>query len=113
MTKKEKPKLGEKVNSLFEPTTQKENPPEEVKREKGRPKHADNIVKTTISLNLHQVVWLDRLSSDIRATSGRIIDRGTLIRGILSAFEKLNLDITSCENEANLTEIIVNKFGGC
>jgi Arc/MetJ-type ribon-helix-helix transcriptional regulator len=52
----------------------------------GRPKKP-NMKKITVSLNEKQISWLDQLLNSIR-DSGAIVDRSTLIRGIIDAFNE-------------------------
>jgi hypothetical protein len=49
----------------------------------GRPKKPD-MKKITVTLSETQISWLDQLSNSIR-DSGTIVDRSTLIRGIIDA----------------------------
>lgn len=53
----------------------------------GRPKGPADMKKITVTLSEKQISWLDRLSGSIR-DSGAIVDRSTLIRGIISAFDE-------------------------
>ena len=49
----------------------------------GRPKKSD-MKKITVTLSEKQISWLDQISNGIR-DSGAIVDRSTLIRGIIGA----------------------------
>lgn len=53
----------------------------------GRPKKTADMKKITVTLSEKQISWLDQLSSNIR-DSGTIVDRSTLIRGIISALDE-------------------------
>ena len=53
----------------------------------GRPKRPADMKKITVTLSEKQIRWLDQLSDSIR-DSGAIVDRSTLIRGIISAFDE-------------------------
>ena len=76
----------------------------------GRPKQADNFVKSTVTFTNSQIVWLDRLSSDIRATTMSIVDRGALIRAIITAVEQSNIDLSSANSEEQIKDIICAKL---
>lgn len=52
----------------------------------GRPKKPD-MKKITVTLSEKQISWLDQLSSGIR-DSGSIVDRSTLIRGIIETLNE-------------------------
>lgn len=66
-----------------------------------------NTVKSTVTLLNNQICFLDRLSSDIRAQTMKIIDRGAIIRAVISALETSNLDLSSCASEQEISEIIL------
>jgi hypothetical protein len=53
----------------------------------GRPKKPADMKKITVTLSEKQISWLDQISSSIR-DSGAIVDRSTLIRGIISALDE-------------------------
>ena len=53
----------------------------------GRPKKPADMKKITVTLSEKQISWLDQISSSIR-DSGAIVDRSTLIRGIIGALNE-------------------------
>ena len=53
----------------------------------GRPKKPADMKKIMVTLSEKQISWLDQLSSSIR-NSGAIVDRSTLIRGIIDALDE-------------------------
>ena len=53
----------------------------------GRPKKPAGMKKITVTLSEKQISWLDQLSSSIR-DSGAIVDRSTLIRGIIDTLDE-------------------------
>lgn len=128
MKKKIESRIGLQANNLFASTTsipiqekQKTQPQEKIKqksvREKnesimpGRPKQfPDGAVKSTVTFTNAQIVWLDRLSSDIRATTMTIIDRGAIIRAIISAVEQSKLDLCNATSEDQIKNIICAKL---
>jgi Arc/MetJ-type ribon-helix-helix transcriptional regulator len=79
--------------------------------QRGRPKQlSDGVAKSTVTFNNSQIVWLDRLSADIRSSSMAILDRGTIIRAILTAIEKSNIDLLEASSEEQVCEMILNKL---
>ena len=53
----------------------------------GRPKKPADMKKITVTLREKQISWLDQLSNSIR-DSGAIVDRSTLIRGIIDTLDE-------------------------
>lgn len=53
----------------------------------GRPKKSTDMKKITVTLSEKQISWLDRISRNIR-DSGTIVDRSTLIRGIIDTLDE-------------------------
>jgi hypothetical protein len=107
------PKLGSHARSLFVNSNEKEELTStkeiELQNKRGRPKQlVENMTKTTLTIGLDQLIWLDRLSSSIRETSHAIIDRGAIIRAIITTIEKSGINITSCKNEEDIVEILIN-----
>lgn len=126
MKRKIESRVGLQAASLFESTTRTKQPKQEIvhvvsekkepKKEesvetRGRPKQLSNgAVKSTVTFYNSQIVWLDRLSADIRSSTMAIIDRGTIIRAILSAIEKSNVDLFSATSEEQVCDIILSKL---
>jgi len=126
MKRKVEPRVGIQAASLFESTTRtsqqhKQEPRQEIvqpiseKKEiveaRGRPKQlSDGAVKSTVTFYNSQIVWLDRLSADIRSSTMAIIDRGTIIRAILTAVEKSNIDLSIATSEEQVCDIILTKL---
>ncbi len=123
--KKVESRVGLQAASIFssttrsQPITRAEQQP--VKQEPVAVKHeqvahavvkksVSNTVKSTVTFSNDHIVWLDRLSSDIRATNVAIVDRGAIIRGIISAVEQSNLDLCNATSEEQIREIICEKL---
>ena len=53
----------------------------------GRPKNPADMKKIMVTLREKQINWLDQLSNSVR-DSGTIVDRSTLIRHIIDAFDE-------------------------
>jgi hypothetical protein len=75
-----------------------------------RPSHAEHWTKVTVVLFDRQVVFLDRLIADIRATSGAAISRAHVIRGLVDALADSDLDLTSTRSEADLTSVLTRRL---
>jgi hypothetical protein len=82
--------------------------PASPQRRRGRrPSHAEHWTKVTVVLFSRQVVFLDRLIADIRATSGAAISRAHLIRVPLADSD---LDLTGTRSEADLTAVLTHRL---
>ena len=122
MKRKTESRVGMQAANLFESTIRIQPKQEKVKvqpvpekkepvESRGRPKQlSDSAVKSTVTFNNSQIVWLDRLSADIRSSTMAIIDRGAIIRAILAAIEKSNIDLCSATSEEQVCDIICEKL---
>ena len=71
----------------------------------GRPTvHVEAYSKATVVLLNRQIVYLDRLSADIRAASGTVVKRAEIIRALIDALSDLGLDLRDVRSEADLRE---------
>ena len=70
----------------------------------------EEMKKTTITISLSHILWLDRLSSSIREKSHAVIDRGSIIRAILNALKKSQFNITGCSSEEEITDMLSKKL---
>jgi hypothetical protein len=74
----------------------------------GRPPvHAEAYSKATVVLMNRQIVYLDRLSADIRAASGAVIKRAEIIRGLIDALAESGLDLRDVHTEEGLKRKIL------
>ena len=64
-----------------------------------------------ILLNRH-IVFLDRLSSDIREKTGRAIKRAELIRALIEMLSESDIDLTSATSEADIKARLVQAVAG-
>lgn len=78
---------------------------------RGRPKQTGDMKKITLTVSHDQIIWLDRLATDIRAASRVIIDRGTIIRALIDALKSSNLNLTHCTSEREILEALIRKLG--
>lgn len=72
----------------------------------GRPPvHTEDWAKVTVVLLNRQVVYLDLIAADIRATTGAAVKRAEIIRALVDALAESDLDLTIATSEAELKEI--------
>jgi len=76
-----------------------------------RPSHTEHWTKVTVVLFDRQIVYLDRLGADIRATSGVAISRAHVIRALIDALTESDLDLTGTRSEADLRAILTARLG--
>jgi hypothetical protein len=75
-----------------------------------RPSHTEQWTKVTVVLFDRQIVFLDRLCADIRATSGVAISRAHVIRALVDALAGSDLDLTGTRSEADLRAAITARL---
>jgi len=75
-----------------------------------RPSHTEHWTKVTVVLFDRQIVFLDRLSADIRAASGVAISRAHVIRALVDALGESDLDLTGTRSEADLKAILTARL---
>jgi hypothetical protein len=81
------------------------------KRRGRRPSHTEHWTKVTVVLFDRQIVFLDRLGADIRASSGVAISRAHVIRALIDALSESDLDLTGTRSEADLKAILTARLG--
>ena len=83
-----------------------------VKRGPGRPPvHDEAWTKVTVVLFNRQIVFLDRLASNIRAQSGAAISRAQLIRALVDAVSDADIDLTASRSELDLKATLLARLG--
>jgi hypothetical protein len=86
--------------------------PSSAKRKPGRPPvHDEAWTKVTVVLFNRQIVFLDRLSANIRAQTGAAISRAQLIRSVVDAISEADVDLTTALSEADLKATILARLG--
>src|SRR5687768_7859040 len=80
------------------------------KRRGRRPLHAERWTKATVVLMDSEIVFLDRLVADIRAANGAALSRAHLIRALIEALARSDVDLTACRSEQELTEAFAERF---
>lgn len=101
-------KTGKTAKDIFTPTIttiktkEKNNGP-------GRPSiHDEAWTKVTVVLLNRQIVYLDRLASDIRANTGSAIKRAEMIRSLIDALAESNIDLLNATSEHDLKNTLIN-----
>jgi hypothetical protein len=80
----------------------------------GRPPiHEEAWTKVTVVLFNRQIVFLDRLSANIRARNGAAISRAQLFRALLDAVADADIDLTSATSERDLKATLLIRLGRC
>ena len=70
---------------------------------RGRPPvHNETWSKVSVVLFDRQILHLDRLATDIRGKSGKVMNRAEIIRGLIDGLIESGMDVTSAGSEADL-----------
>ena len=102
-------RLGKSGDDIFvDPGANGEDRP---KKRGRRPSHTEHWTKVTVVLFDRQIVFLDRLGADIRATNGVAISRAHVIRALIDALTESDLDLTGTRSEADLKAILTARLG--
>jgi hypothetical protein len=76
-------------------------------RSPGRPPiHTEDWKKVTVVLLERQIVFLDRLALDIRQNTGVSIRRAEIIRALIDALEKSDIDPKNVSSESKLRDLM-------
>jgi len=79
---------------------------------RGRPPvHQETWSKVSVVLFDRQIVHLDRLSTDIRGKSGKVINRAEIIRALIDGLIDSGMDITGSGSEADLRTRVARRLG--
>lgn len=78
----------------------------------GRPSLPTDYAKASLTLKLQDILWLDRLSADIREQTGEVLDRGAILRGVLSAVQDSEIDLRKCKTEKEIADTMAKKLKG-
>ena len=84
------------------------------KRRLGRgrpPVHSESWSKVSVVLFDRQIVHLDRLATDIRGKSGKVLNRAEIIRALIDGLIDSKMDITATGSEADLRARIARRLG--
>src|SRR5436309_772472 len=79
---------------------------------RGRPPvHQETWSKVSVVLFDRQIVHLDRLGTDIRGKSGKVINRAEIIRAHIEGLIDSVLDITGSGSDAYLRTRVARRLG--
>jgi hypothetical protein len=83
-----------------------------IKAGRGRPPvHNETWSKVSVVLFDRQILHLDRLASDIRGRSGKVLNRAEIIRALIDGLIDSGMDITSSGSEADLRAKVARRLG--
>ena len=103
-------RIGKAGNDIFVPRVESSDAGQPKKRGR-RPSHTEQWTKVTVVLFDRQIVFLDRLGADIRASSGVAISRAHVIRALIDALTESDLDLTGTRSESDLKAILTARLG--
>ncbi len=75
------------------------------------PAHEEPYTKTTVVLRNRQIVELDRLSNEIRAKTGGVVQRAQLIRACVDAVLASGVDLTGARDEDAVRAAVARRLG--
>jgi len=100
----------ENKKSFSDPRT--ESGTERATRPPGRPAiHGEDWSKVTVVMLNRQVIFLDRLSADIRAATGSIVKRAEIIRTLVDLLAESDVNVGDARPGNELKEILRNSLG--
>ncbi|OLC52196.1 MAG: hypothetical protein AUH43_00720 [Acidobacteria bacterium 13_1_40CM_65_14] len=78
----------------------------------GRPPvHHETWSKVSVVLFDRQILHLDRLASEIRGKSGKLLNRAEIIRALIDGLIDSGMDITGTGSEADLRARVARRLG--
>ena len=79
---------------------------------RGRPPvHQETWSKVSVVLFDRQIHHLDRISTDLRGRSGKVLNRAEIIRALIDGLIDSGMDITSSATEADLRAKVARHLG--
>jgi len=79
---------------------------------RGRPPvHQETWSKVSVVLFDRQILHLDRLVTDIRGKSGKILNRAEIIRALIDGLLDSGMDVTTIASEADLHARVARRLG--
>src|SRR5215831_11126270 len=83
-----------------------------VKSARGRPPvHQETWSKVSVVLFDRQIVHLDRLATDIRGRSGKVLNRAEIIRALIDGLIDSGMDVTAVGSEGDLRARLARRLG--
>jgi hypothetical protein len=78
---------------------------------RGRPPvHQETWSKVSVVLFDRQILHLDRLATDIRSQSGKVMNRAEIIRALIDGLIDSGMDISGTGTEADLRERVARRL---
>jgi len=65
---------------------------------------------TTVALNKRQICFLDDISKRSKFSGGRKLSRTSILRAMIRAAEKLDIDVNGVRSEREIKDRIVESF---
>src|SRR3954464_7274056 len=79
---------------------------------RGRPPvHQETWSKVSVVLFDRQILHLDRVAADMRANSGKVLNRAEIIRALIDGLIDSGMDITGSGSEADLRARVARRLG--
>lgn len=86
--------------------------PRKAHASRGRPPvHSETWSKVSVVLFDRQILHLDRLSTDIRGCSGKVLNRAEIIRALIDGLIDSGMDVTASASEADLRARVARRLG--
>jgi hypothetical protein len=73
--------------------------------------HQESWSKVSVVLFDRQIAHLDRLATDIRGKSGKVLNRAEIIRALIDGLIDSEMDITGSSSEADLRARVARRLG--
>src|SRR6185295_13431713 len=78
----------------------------------GRPPvHSETWSKVSVVLFDRQIHHLDRLATEVRGKTGRLLNRAEIIRALIDGLIDSGMDITATASEADLRGRVARRLG--
>jgi len=72
--------------------------------------HQETWSKVSVVLFDRQILHLDRLATDIRSRSGKVLNRAEIIRALIDGLIDSGMDITASGSEAELRARVARRL---
>jgi hypothetical protein len=107
-----KSRMGKNALDILAPTDAPvlDTPPVASVPRIGRPPNEERASKVTVMLHDRQVVQLDRLATDIRASTGAVVQRAQIIRALVDAILQSDLGLRDVHDEEGIKSIVAKRL---
>lgn len=79
---------------------------------RGRPPvHSETWSKVSVVLFDRQILHLDRLATEIRSRSGKVLNRAEIIRALIDGLIDSGMDVTATGSEGDLRARVARRLG--